>query len=207
MKKYRFFIDFDKEETWLNEMAQKGWLLEHRTIWGTYCFKKIDPTNIRYGIDFRVFNNKDNFSEYLQLFSDSGWKHIYGTKYSGSQYFIPETNDSNEDIFSDNRSKVGRYTRLSGMWISLIISYTLIFIISYLTGSIDIPSIINPKQWYYTPGLWEKIGSDFWRAFLFETPFALGRGLSWLVYVTIFIASIYFTVRCIIEIKKDKDQD
>lgn len=88
------------------------------------------------------------------------------------------------------------------MWISIIIAYTLIFLISCINGTIDISSILNPKQWYYTPGLWEKEGSDFWRAFLFETPFALGRGIWWLVYLIIFIVSIYFTVCCIIEVKK-----
>lgn len=40
----------------------------------------------------------------------------------------------------------------------------------------------DPKALYYTPGLWEKTGAAFWTAFLFETPFALGRGFAWLLF-------------------------
>ncbi len=34
---------------------------------------------------------------------------------------------------------------------------------------------LNPDAIYLKPGLWELEGATFWRAFLFETPFALLR--------------------------------
>ncbi len=45
------------------------------------------------------------------------------------------------------------------------------------SGAINIQAFLNPKLLYQTPGLWEKTAADFWRAFLFETPFAVLRGL------------------------------
>lgn len=204
MKKYRFYTNFDKEERWLDNMAKNGWAFTSRSIWGTYYFDKIEPSNINYRIDFRIFGKKEDFAEYVQIFADSGWKHISGSKYSGSQYFTPNIPNVDEDIFSDGNSKAGRYGRLSIMWLSIIIAYTIIFLISLGRGSVSFYSLFNPKEWYLTPGLWEKVGSDFWKAFCFETPFAVMRGTSWIIYLGIFIASIYFMIRCLYESKKFK---
>ncbi|WP_242979877.1 hypothetical protein [Clostridium botulinum] len=48
-------------------------------------------------------------------------------------------------------------------------------------GSININLILNPKLLYYTPGLWERTGEAFWGGLLFETPFALGRSIEFLI--------------------------
>jgi len=58
-----------------------------------------------------------------------------------------------------------------------------------------IDALINPKVLYYTPGLWERSGFDFWRAFLFETPFALMRGFSWGV-MSLFILVYFILTIC-----------
>jgi len=39
-----------------------------------------------------VFNSKSEFNDYVTLFEDTGWKHVYGTFYSGSQYFCQQQN-------------------------------------------------------------------------------------------------------------------
>lgn len=62
------------------------------------------------------------------------------------------------------------------MWLSLAMSYIPISIPLVLRNTVDINAIMNPKLLYYTPGLWQKTGMNFWKAFLFETPFAINRG-------------------------------
>lgn len=204
MKKYRIFTNFEKEEAWLNEMAQNGWFFVRCTPLGSYCFEKGKPKITNYRIDYRMFNKREDFAEYIQLFADSGWRHIYGTRHTGSQYFAPQNPNADADIFSDNASKIGRYRRLSEMWTSLLTVYTMFFVSLYSSGSINLSSLFNLKELYYTPGLWDMSGAKFWRAFLFETPFALGRGFSWFFLIVMIGVSLYFSVRASVESKKEK---
>lgn len=85
------------------------------------------------------------------------WKHIAGTKSSGTQYFLKINGDGTEDIFSDTLSA--------------------------------------PREWYLTPGLWELKGISFWWAFLFETPFALMRGIGWLIPIAAMLICVGFAMK------------
>lgn len=193
MRKFKFFINYDKEEKWLNDMAKKGYELETASFGYKFSFTKPENTKIR--IDYRIFKNKEDFMDYSALFEDSGWKHISGNKSCGAQYFKKIDENGDEDIFSDDMSKAARYKRLSDMWIGLAVVYLPISIAFASQKSIDIKSILNPKLLYYTPGLWEMSGISFWRRFLFETPFAAGRGLLWLVIPIALVLYICFSVK------------
>ena len=171
MKKFKLFLNYEKEERWLADMASQGYQLKE-TDFG-YSFEKTLPEQAVIKIDYRRFKKEQDFLDYLALFEDSGWQHISGTKKSGSQYFKKTNSDSTEDIFSDTASRAGRYKRLSDMWFSLFIPF--LFISSMLGDKVL--GFLNPKTLYLTPGLWEMSGSEFWRHFWFETPFALMRGL------------------------------
>ena len=55
MRKYKYFINFDKEEKWLMDMAKQGYLLEGRS--SGYRFRTIEPEETIIKIDFRKFRN------------------------------------------------------------------------------------------------------------------------------------------------------
>ncbi|MBE9914673.1 DUF2812 domain-containing protein [Paenibacillus donghaensis] len=179
MKKFKFFTDFDREERWLNEMARAGYVLAGKTF--AYEFAEVQPQEANYRMDYRNFKTAQDFEDYRALFEDSGWKHIAGTKRSGYQYFKQISGQADGDIFSDADSKAGRYRRIADMWSSLACCYIPLFMVFMLNGTVNMTAVMNPKVLYYTPGLWERSGVDFWKAFLFETPFALLRGFSWMV--------------------------
>jgi len=178
MRKIKFFIDFDKEEKWLNKMAKAGYQLESKGF--GYKFQQAKPEDTTIKIDYRQFKKKEDFIDYLTLFEDSGWKHIAGTKGSGTQYFIKAEGNSDEDIFSDKHSKAAKYKRLSEMYIQLTICFIPVFAVLVSTDLIDINALYNPKLLYLTEGLWDRSGTDFWKAFLFETPFVIFRTIVWL---------------------------
>jgi len=180
MKKYRCYLDFEKEEQWLNEMAKQGWALTRKFLW--YEFREGVPNDSAIKIDYHTFKTKDDFEDYCTLFRDTGWEHIAGTKTSGTQYFNRSDSSGDADIFSDISSKAARYRRLSKVWQSIAISYVLFFTALVSTNAIDIFALVNPKLLYLTPGLWEKTGKYFWDAFLFETPFAIMRGGFWFFF-------------------------
>ncbi len=202
MKKYKFFIDFDKEEKWLNEMSNSGFELVAKNAFGGYSFQKGEPKDAPLRIDYRVFNNNAYFQDYRQLFEDSGWRHIAGTKASGNQYFVRVDSRADDDIFSDTASKAGRYKRLSHMNLFLIIIFLPLMLFILKTGTIDIDAMLNPRLLYYTPGLWDKSGLDFWLSFLFETPFALMRGYLWLIFPVTIMLFLYYAIRASIYAKE-----
>lgn len=191
MRKFKYFIDFDKEEKWLNEMAKKGYQLEGKSF--GYKFRCAEPEDSIIRVDYRIFKRQADFIDYCTLFEDSGWKHIAGKKSSGTQYFKKVDGESSEDIFSDQQSKAGKYKRLSAMSIQMATSFLPLLVALITTDVIDPEAMINPKLLFLTPGLWEMTGVSFWRSFLFETPFALLRGFSWAFIPVMVILHLFFS--------------
>jgi len=177
MWRLKFFLDFEKEEKWLEEMAWKGYQLKSNTF--GYRFKIAEPEDTKIKIDHRIFNRRSDFINYCTLFEDSGWKHIAGKWWSGTQYFKKVNEESEDDIFSDQMSRAGKYKRLSKTCLELAICFLPILILFMFNNTINLGALVNPKELYFTPGLWDKQGAAFLGSFLFETPFALMRGLFW----------------------------
>ena len=193
MKKYKFFIDFAKEEKWIEHMASQGWQLQQKGL--MYTFEPIQPEQSNIKIDYRHFKNQQDFLEYCLLFEDCGWQHITGTKYSGNQYFKQADESGCEDIFSDNTSRAGRYKRLSDMMLFMLIVFIPLVVMSFTQGTLGLGAFTNPRQLYLTQGLWEMSGTEFLRAFIFETPFALMRGFSTSMGLLIFLAYVFLVVK------------
>ena len=192
MFKFKIFLDFDKEEKWLEDMASNGYHLNKASF--GYHFSEGKPEEITIKIDYRPFKHKEDFLDYRMMFEDSGWKHIAGTKNSGIQYF-KKNSKTEDDIFSDQHSKAARYKRYANMSFQLAISYLPLLVVFYLTDIIDFNAFINPKELYYTPGLWDKTGASFWYSFLFETPFALMRGFAWAFIPVTMLLFLFFGIK------------
>ncbi|WP_239618054.1 DUF2812 domain-containing protein [Cohnella mopanensis] len=204
MRKWKWFHNFDKEEKWLNELASQGYMLVRKSI--GYEFQRVKPEKAIIRIDYRTFKNREDFEDYRALFEDSGWQHIAGTRSSGHQYFKKREESGNEDIFSDVDSKAARYKRMAQMWLSLASIFLPLFAVLVSTGAIDAEVFLNPKALYYTPGLWEKAGTDFWGAFLFETPFALLRGFLWILLPLTLVLYVVFAFKANRRYRNDTDQ-
>lgn len=185
--KHKYFLDFAKEELWLAKMSEDGYTFCSVNYFGNYTFLNTQPEKKDYRIDYRVFNHFSDFQDYCTLFEDSGWKHVWGTKNSGSQYFLKIREDASDDIFSDAASKAGRYKRLYSVWLSMLATFLPLFVALFMTNHYNATAFTNPKALYFTPGLWSMTGFRFWRAFLFETPFAVGRGFLWVLFLAVLL--------------------
>lgn len=112
VKKFKWFWAWndDKEEAWLSDMARQGLHLEHIAVPGFYTFRKGEPANYVYRLDFQSLRSKDRES-YLQLFQDAGWEHVGDM--SGWVYFrILADQGERPEIFSDAESKMAKYYRV-----------------------------------------------------------------------------------------------
>lgn len=100
----------EKEEVWLSEMAKQGLHLEDIQLPGSYKFRKGDPTNYVYRLDYQSLKSRDKNS-YLQLFTDAGWEHV--GEMGGWVYFRYKViNGEVPEIYSDLESKIGKYQRV-----------------------------------------------------------------------------------------------
>ncbi|QSF46287.1 DUF2812 domain-containing protein [Paenibacillus tianjinensis] len=201
MNKFKFFTNFEEEENWLNDMAMQGYRFIKKTPFG-YKFEPEGSKNVTIKMDYRTFKKREDFEDYCALFEDSGWEHISGTKSSGYQYFKKVGHQGNEEIFSDVDSNISRYKRLSDMWATLAISFIPILAALISTDAIDPGVLLDPKSLYFTPGLWDLNGLKFWRAFFFETPFALFRGLTWIIFPALIMLYLYFAYKANKQYKK-----
>src|SRR5699024_4134411 len=119
MYKFKFFLDFEKEEQSIKKLADQGYQLTSICI--GYRFKKGEPETAKIRKEFRRYENKEDFLDDQALFEDSGWKHLAGTKNSGDQYFKKIDEGVIDDIFSDKMSKAARYQRFAKMCFELAV--------------------------------------------------------------------------------------
>ena len=117
-KIHKSFADFEKEERWLQAKVNEGWLLVryHGDIEeGTYyTFEKVDLATQRnrvYKIDFREFDAKEEYEEYIEMFTESGWTPI-STKNNSKHIFYSESQNAIQHIFSDKESYKDREKRM-----------------------------------------------------------------------------------------------
>ncbi len=204
MKIRKYFMNPVKEEKWINQMLKEGKELVYSTG-STYYFIEESNPNVIIKSDYRYFKSQNDFLDYLLMFEDSGWMHVKGTKYSGVQYFKKINGFEAEDIFSDAPSKAAKYKRMADMWLTLVLSFIPIGIVFINNGYIKLRAFLYPKELYYTPGLWNMTGARFWKAFMFETPFAMGRGFLWLVFPALILIYGYFYFKLHRVYKREKN--
>lgn len=166
---YKIYFSFEKEEKWLEEMSAEGWHLM-KTPGVGYTFEQGQPEERIYKIDYRTLKNQDAVDEYVSLFDESDWICVNPQPKKNNYYFYTHKDNEINDIFSDKASKAQRYHRFANMLTYSIIVPILPFFGLYVSGVIDFNEI-----GYLTPGLWQMQGFEFFRHFLFETPFVLMR--------------------------------
>ncbi|MDN4492975.1 DUF2812 domain-containing protein [Ureibacillus aquaedulcis] len=177
MRKFKLFLNILKEEQWLNEHLQKGYQCTNVSGVGLYTFKRTDKAHI-IRLDYQDYLSADKYKEYKMIYEDFGWTHIRGSRL-GSIHYWQKTADSQNEIFSDRQSFVHYYKRLMNYSLSLAFTF---LIISYM--------IYEDSSLYQTQGLWDMEGSLFWKAFLFETPFAIFKAIP--LFMILFFGINYY---------------
>ncbi len=115
----------DKEEAWLQEMAQQGLHLTQPLFPCVYTFVRGAPADVAYRLDYIQRMASQEFEVYLQVFRDAGWEYL--GQMAGWQYFRkPVRPDEADEIFTDAESKIRKYRLLLGWLIVVVAPYSLI---------------------------------------------------------------------------------
>lgn len=100
----------DKEESWLRGMSLKGYHLLSYSFAGIYTFRKGEPHDYVYQLDYQP-NSKKAESDYLQLFQDAGWEQV--AEFLSWHYFRKEPNPGEAtEVFTDAETRIAKYKRL-----------------------------------------------------------------------------------------------
>ncbi|MEY9971375.1 hypothetical protein ABH966_001748 [Lysinibacillus sp. RC46] len=113
MKKrvYRFFLDYEKEEAWVNDMAEQGWHLK-RTMVGYFIFEKGEPGQYIYRNEL-VKGKKQDYFDFLETMNIE-----FVSKFGVWAYYRKKKSEGPFELFSDSSSKIKYLTLISRLFIA-----------------------------------------------------------------------------------------
>ncbi len=105
LHKWFWVWDFEKEEAWLNGMAQNGWILES-VGFCTYHFVKCEPGEYNVRLEMHGYDES-----YIQFMQDTGAEFV--GRMVAWIYFRKKTTEGPFDLFSDIDSRVDHLNKIS----------------------------------------------------------------------------------------------
>ncbi|EAE8345727.1 DUF2812 domain-containing protein [Listeria monocytogenes] len=118
-KVVKFFTvdNMEKEEAYLNKMAQNGWFFQKYKSF-KYHFEQGEPAKYSYTIDFK--ENEGDEEAYKTLFEDAGWEPVfsYPVLNGNWMYFRKAVapGKTKEAIFTDETSLIQLYKKIRKRW-------------------------------------------------------------------------------------------
>ena len=128
MTKFRLYLDEDKETTWINEMAAKGYALKGFFA-GFYSFEKCEPGEYVYQIDFgsKMYSVSDDYREFMAE-NNIEIVCLWG-------YWIilrKRANDGKFVLYTDVDSSIEHYTKILKMFKVVTIIELICFFVEVL---------------------------------------------------------------------------
>lgn len=107
----KLFVNFEKEEKWLNEMAAKGLNLVKYSF-GKYTFEEGTPGEYIYRLQLLDKMPSDPESkDYIEFMEDAGIECV--ETYMRWAYFRKKLKDGAFNLYSDNDSKIKYYKKVT----------------------------------------------------------------------------------------------
>lgn len=114
--KFRFYLDYEKEEKWINEMAAQGWHLK-KFLLGRFTFTKGEPAAFIYRNEFIVGMSLEEKKDYFELLKDSGITIIH--EKGGWVYMKKASAEGPFELYTDTKSKISYYQRILSIFLLL----------------------------------------------------------------------------------------
>lgn len=141
MKKvvYRLFMDYEKEEKWLNEMAARGLHLVGLTLC-RYLFEVGEPGIYRYKIQLLdQLPNHPESQSYLHFLEDNGVEYVDSS--ARWVYLRTKSEDGINMMHSDVKSRLSQQKSIFSMFIMLLIGECIITVSNFYNMSAH-PSLV-----------------------------------------------------------------
>jgi len=116
---WRCFIDYEREEGWLNKMSAQGLALTDYS-WCRYVFAETTPHKYIYRMELLDNLATDpESSAYIRFLEENGIEHV--ASFQRWIYVRRESSQGDFDIYTDLESKLKHYKRVSALWNSLMV--------------------------------------------------------------------------------------
>lgn len=112
------FIDFDKEEAWLDDMAKQGLNLQ-RYAWGKYYFEKCKPGQYQYKVEPLGITDAKKRQEYLDFLQQSGIE-VVMIHQKSRVYLRRQATDAPFVVHTDIDGQIQRYRAARGLWAQIL---------------------------------------------------------------------------------------
>lgn len=146
MKKWKFFNSLLKERDWLEEMAEKGWLLTDMTFGMCYHFREIEPAKKVYEIDRFTVSGYPGKQELtarktaIDIAKQYGWEVVTHDEDMNYYFVKDKAGDESDEFYDDEalrRERAEKFRKryafeetslLLGMLLGLSVAYVLLFL-------------------------------------------------------------------------------
>lgn len=119
--------EFEKEERWLNEMAQEGWALQNAGFC-TYTFEKTEPG--QYIIRLAMLDSSPDFENFMEELEAQSVGHCFSWG-----YFRRSAQLGPFDLFSDVDSRISHLNKIGQMVRLLCLANLLIGVTNTFSGA------------------------------------------------------------------------
>lgn len=145
VKKWFWVWEFEKEEQWLNSMAQSGWVLD-KIGFCRYEFVACEPGEYTIRLEMR-----DHDPAYIDFMAETG------AEYVGRMvkwiFFRKKAADGSFDIFSDIDSRITHLNKISKLMVAVGAANTAIGLINCMTpGSFGWINLLASILLFYALG-------------------------------------------------------
>lgn len=171
--KWKMFFSILKERDWLEEMAEKGWLLEKIDIGMRYHFKKIEPAKKVFEIENFPIPVNGNATKQemmarktaLDIAKQTGWE-IVAHDESMNYYFVKDkAGDESDEFYDDDESRRQRaekfhrrYTyEYPRMVLSLLALISVIYVGLFFILRDDISALVMWMGVYIVAAIFEAV--------------------------------------------------
>ncbi|MBN2616897.1 MAG: DUF2812 domain-containing protein, partial [Spirochaetales bacterium] len=105
------YINYEKEEKWLNEMCSKGYGLVGYS-WCKYTFNDCEPNEYIYRLEMlEHLPSSPEGQKYLEFLKDTGIEHV--ATYIKWVFLRKKSSDGQFNLFTDIESKVKHHMRIA----------------------------------------------------------------------------------------------
>jgi hypothetical protein len=129
---WKAFINYEKEEAWLNRMSAKGLAFSDYYMF-RYKFTDCTPGEYVYRIEYlENLPGHPESQRYLRFMAENNVEHV--SSWNRWVYFRKKAEDGQFEIYSDVGSKIAHNRRIMQLWIVLMFAQFLIGITQLYIG-------------------------------------------------------------------------
>ena len=129
-KEFHFWVlpEYEQEEEYLRAMHRQGWAFEKAVIPGIYTFRRCEPEDMVYKLDFRPLRGEDR-EAYLSMYREYGWEYMQTLNdYCYFRKSAAVASEEDLEIFSDDESRLDMVKRILRFRVP-IISFFFLFVL------------------------------------------------------------------------------